>query len=421
METHLPTVIIDQLPLEVWAKVFKCLRPNSDELFDDARTQTVAKVMTEQAYFHQLKLVCSKFRDVFAEHPELSNEIIIGKPSSAASTFVPSILLWIQRCSVCTFNAFSGEQHHELVLGALAGSSSLKSVFLANTPAAAVCTLPVFKSLTRCDFDNHEQLDLSPLQALPSLEELYVSAGEYSNVPSAGRLATLWVKEAIVNLNPASMEEISFSCLRLYTCRLSGLHGSGLIACKALARLEIDDAEITAAHGYNFLQVGEDVVASVPAKMSELTCLTKLNMVLACSSASHFNLDWLYSIVSLRHLKLKVQHPFRVSEKLTQLVELTSIEVEADGDTCGGASYSVGWEEMQALKHLELAGPISFDSRILQLTSIRNLVCVKLASLRPCATDGTTSQLARLMYQLAVQCPQVQVHVDGELIGSSTL
>lgn len=119
-------------------------------------------------------------------------------------------------------------------------------------------------------------------------------------------------------------------------------------------------------------------------------------------------------------MKLNVQHPFQVSEKLTQLVELTSLEVEADGDPCGDASYSVNWEEMQALKHLKLAGPISFDYRILQLTSLQSLVCVKLESLHPRATR-TTSELARLMYQLAVQCPQVQVHVDGDLIGSSTL
>ena len=97
--THLSTVTVDQLPLEVWAKVFEYLRPSMDavDVVGDGQPQNVAKVMTEQACFHQLKLVCSKFRDVFAEHPELSREIIISKVSSAASTFVPSILLWIQR------------------------------------------------------------------------------------------------------------------------------------------------------------------------------------------------------------------------------------------------------------------------------------------------------------------------------------
>ena len=251
-ETQLPTVTVDQLPLEVWAKVFEYLRPNSQDALDD-QSQNVARLMTEQACFHQLKLVCSKFREVFAEHPELSNEISISKPtgSSDASTFVPSILLWIKRWhrSIGIFNAFHGQQHHELILGALAVSSSLESVFLKNTPAAAVCALPVFTSLRRCDFDQHEQLNLSDLRALPSLQELYLSAGEYSNVPSAGSLITLWVQDANVKFSTALMEDISFTSLTLQTCKLRGLHDSGLIACKALARLDIDRVITMAAHG----------------------------------------------------------------------------------------------------------------------------------------------------------------------------
>ena len=88
---HLPALNGDKIPHEVWAKVFEYLRPNSEDAVDNAQTQNVAKVMTDQACFHQLKLVCSKFRDVFAEHPELSNAVNISQPSSDASTFVVSM------------------------------------------------------------------------------------------------------------------------------------------------------------------------------------------------------------------------------------------------------------------------------------------------------------------------------------------
>ena len=379
--------------------------------------------MADQACFHQLKLVCSKFRDVFAEHQELSSEINISKPSPATTAFVPSILLWIQRwrSSISSFQAFSGEQHHELVLGALAClSSSLDSVFLTNTPAAAVCTLPVFQSLKRCDFDDHDQLNLSALQALPSLEELYLSAGDYSSVPSAGQLTMLWVLEADVQFSRASMEDISFKHLVMNVCEIGGLHDSGLIACKALMDLDISAAAFAAALESDFLQVGDNGLASIPAKISELTCLTKLDLVLASSLDDPFDLDWVYSIVSLNCLELKVQCPFNVSEQLTRLCELTSLTLNADGHACQ-ASYAVGWEPMHNLKQLELAGRIAFDSRMLQLTTLKTLECVKLTNLHPCAEDGTASELARLMYQLAAQCPQVQVYVDGMLIGSSPL
>ena len=256
---HLPPVNADQLSLEVWARVFKYLKPNGKHAVEDqARAQRVAKLMADQACFHQLKLVCSKFRDIFAEHPQLSNEITISKPSSATAAFVPSILLWIQRwrSSICSFQAFSGKQYHELVLGALAClCSSLDSVFLANTTAEAVCALPVFKSLRRCNFDDQQHLDLSALQALPSLEELYLSDGNYSSVPSAGKLTSLWVQDANVDFSRASTKDVSLKSLVMYSCKLSGLHDSGLTVCKALTNLEIDDAAFPALVTYKLVLI----------------------------------------------------------------------------------------------------------------------------------------------------------------------
>ena len=76
----------------------------------------MTKVVTDQACFHQLKVACSKFIHVFAQHPELSNEITICKP--VADTFGPSLLLWTQlwSSSICKFNTFSLEQPHKLML-----------------------------------------------------------------------------------------------------------------------------------------------------------------------------------------------------------------------------------------------------------------------------------------------------------------
>lgn len=317
--THLTTVTVDELPLEVWARVFEYLRPKSKHAVDgdqgqQARIQRVAKLMADQACFHQLKLVCSKFQDVYAEHPELSNEISISKISSATSIFVPSILLWVQRwgSSICSFKAFSGKQHHELVLGALAClSTSLDSVFLTNTPAAAVCALPVFKSLKRCDFDDHQLLNLSALQALPSLPKLYLSGGDYSSVPSAGQLTMLWVQEANVEFNRAVMEDISLKDIVIYSGELSRLHDNGLSACKGLTDLVFADAVFKAALVSDFLQQQQNNQTTIPAKISHLTCLTNLDLWVASCFDNFFDLDWVYSIVSLRCLKLTVQCPLR--------------------------------------------------------------------------------------------------------------
>lgn len=423
MSTVVPMVSVDQLPLEVLTKVFKCLKPHGDDaasVNSSRKTQLVAKVMADQASFHQLPLVCSKFNSVFAEHPELSDELNISK--HVARTFVPSVLLWIHRwrSSISSFNAFSGEQHHELVLGALACPCSLlESICLVKPPAGAVCALPTFKSLRRCDLDGSKDekdyLDLSALHQVFSLEELYLSTGRFSSVPSSGHLTTLWVSQSSVRFTGNLLEDISLKSLTMRHCAMSGLHDSGLAACKSLSSLCVIHAVFTAALQDDVLRVVKTLVASLPARMSELRCLTSLHMALVSSSSTtHFDLAWLYSLKAMKNLQLKVDGACEIGTDLTRLMEVTSMKITALATH--HASYSVDWEAMQTLKRLELAGPISFDSRMLQLTSVRSLSCVELTRLCPCVTDSTVSVLARLMYRLAAKCPQVQVRVDKSLL-----
>ena len=171
-----------QLPHEVWARIFQHLQAVYDKehtcsLLSEA--QIVAHAAADQAHFHQLKLVCSKFQDVFAKHPDLSNRIIIGK--SVGHPFIPSILLWIQhwRSTILQVSWFSVNEHQEMVLGALACPDSvLSDIQLIQASQNCVYSLPVFTALSRCHlYGQQDQLDLTALQALPSLKELSLSNG----------------------------------------------------------------------------------------------------------------------------------------------------------------------------------------------------------------------------------------------------
>ena len=413
------TVTVHQLPLEVSARIFQYLKVHGDDAVLSSQadiTQSVRVVMADQACFHQLKLVCSRFNSVFDKHSELSSEINLGR--HAARTFVPSILLWIHRwrSSIYRFNSFYGEQHLELVLGALAcPCSSLASVFLTNPPESAVCALPAFLSLKQCDIEGskglNEQLDVSALQELPSLQELYLSTGSYSSVPSSGHLTKLWVSEGRIQFSENSDEGISLKFLSIYKCSLSGLHNSGLAACKSLLHLDARACTFTAALEDDKLRVGLKQVASIPANISQLTCLTGLDLSLTSCSNTQFDLEWVYSLVALKDLQLVLKFTVEVSSHLTCLTDLTSLKLTP---VCKGqVTYCVDWEAMQALARLELTGSISFDTSMLLLTSVTGLRCVNLKNLRPCAANSTVSVLARLMYQLAAKCPKVKVHVDG--------
>ena len=422
-----PSDAVDRIPLEVWARIFEHLRPDSEDVSasimwrQPGASHRLSVLLTKQARLYQLNLVCPKFRSVFLQHPELSNEISIHF-TSAAHALLPSALLWIQRWrrSLHTFNSFCGEEHHELLLAAMASPGSLlDSVYLTNAPASAVFVLTIFSHLRQCTFTDHEdQLDLLTLQAVPSLEELRLSYGSYSNIPSDGHLTSLCSCFATLEFSPAPTEhDISLKLLSMTYCSASGLHGSGLAACKSLASLVVVQSTLTAANSTDVLRVADDKVASIPARMSELTCLTSLEMNLASSTDDHFDIDWVYSLVNLKCLELDIQHSFQVGGQFTQLSQLTSLKLSIgvfDGSVLW-ASYSVDWEIMQNLEILKLEGPISCDARMLQLTSIQGLRQLVLTDLYPCADNSTAPVLAQIGYQLATKCPQVQVLVSSDV------
>lgn len=414
---------VTQLPLEVWARIFSHLKAEN-VLASAVSEQAVAKLMADQAYFHQLKLVCSKFRDVFAEHPELSDEISVNK--SSAHTFIPSILVWIQRwrSSIQRVNWFSRKEHQEMLLGALACPDSLLDmVYLTNASQNAVHALPVFSSLSQCEFhDQQVQLDLTALHALPSLKELTLSSGCYSSVPATGHLTTLWVMNGTVLFSGASLQDISLETLVIISSKLSGLHDIGLAACTALSCLECRSCVFSAELDGDVLQLSEDVTALIPARMSELTCLTKLEMGIEPGSDMPLDISWVYSLFALRHLELDIEGEFLVSRHWTQLTGLTCLKLSntaASDNELQCASFNIDWQAMQALRHLEIDGPVSFNACILQLTTLQGLSFLHLSDIQACAEDDTASYLARLMYQLAARCPWVRVYVDETPIDSA--
>ena len=97
---NLASSSVDQLPVELWKRFVQSLRPDSREIvksfWDSADSECeVAALLSDQARFHQLKLVCSKFYQVFLQHPELSAEVFL--PKDSASDLRPSLILWLRR------------------------------------------------------------------------------------------------------------------------------------------------------------------------------------------------------------------------------------------------------------------------------------------------------------------------------------
>ena len=89
------------LLMDLWANIFAYLKPDHTVDFfdwddtDERQRQDVSELITAQAHYHKLKLVCSKFKQVFQEHSELSDEIILAEGNR--SHMMPHALVWLRQ------------------------------------------------------------------------------------------------------------------------------------------------------------------------------------------------------------------------------------------------------------------------------------------------------------------------------------
>ena len=169
-----------QLPIEVWNKVFACLKPNCMRL--EQSFNRVDEAATQQAQLHQLRIVCTKFNKVIEQHPELLDQLLPGQISWQSW---PSLLRWLQRyrSHVRIFMPFCDADCQTLLLGALAcPSSQLTEVFLPESGMLHIHALSVFTTITKCSLSNPEknEMDLKPLHGLHSLQYMFLEYGQYS-------------------------------------------------------------------------------------------------------------------------------------------------------------------------------------------------------------------------------------------------
>ena len=208
-----------QLPPEMWARIFVLVKPDSKELLVrpwkfTARSEAVLHIMADQACFRQLQLVCSTFNKVFAEHPELSDEMLLNEHAIRSS--VPSALLWIQRWrhSICRLVAFTEHEHQTVVLEALNWVASLKCAIMSHASMSIVSMLPGFSSLSRCDFHSPEDvLELSALHSLYSLQQLYLSDANFCATPS--HMLVLSAVDCQIYFNGDSTHSINMTSISL--------------------------------------------------------------------------------------------------------------------------------------------------------------------------------------------------------------
>ena len=327
--------VVDQLPVELWKRIFQSLRPDSkgtvNSLWDDADPECdIAALLSDQARFHQLKLVCSRFHQVFLQHPELSAEVILAKGN--ASNLMPSLLLWLRRfAKSVTF--FYNSPYQDMVLGGLSClESELAHAYLTGVSSATIHGLANFSSLRRCELNMPENiLDLQPLQFLACLSDLSLAGGTFFNLSVGSQLTNIHMESSRASCLQGPNYASSLKSLQCHHATLLDFHERGLSGCIGLEKLALTEAVVHAAMPEETFAVGSCVEFNIPGNMSELTQLSSLSIELASSQPAHFVLDWVCTITSLVDLEVNVQSACFVDDSLTLLFTVNKLEfVQSD-------------------------------------------------------------------------------------------
>ena len=414
--------------MDLWAKVFANLTPDHTaavELFhmddtDAEQKHAVSKVVTAQAQYHKLKLVCSKFKQVFQEHSELSDELLLAEGNR--SHMIPSALVWLRQSgsAISKFTAFYGGPTQDMLLAAMSSSApQLEYVHLSGPTKTTLSGLLAFKSLKRCYLVKPATaLSLYPLRNLPCLESLSLQSGTFNRLATPRCVTSLLIGDSCV---VCAQELFSLTCLKtlvIAASRVSSLHDLGLLACTSLTHLELRECLVIAADPANQFAVDPRAPLCIPAQLSLLTKLSHLGVDLASSDIQDFNAGWLYKMTSIETLVCAISGTICLDNRLTQLRKLKDLQVSAANCTDDEwmiCYCAIEWEAFHQLTHVSFTGPSSFDESILRLTSVNKLQRVCLWDFHP-EDDLTAKYLAILAHRLAAHCPQVDFVIDEEVV-----
>lgn len=420
-----------QLSPELWARILRLAGPDLCGLYANFEFQwpfleTVSTMWALQKRHRGLQLVCKVFRNVFIAYPVFSEAIALA---GARQTSLPSLLSWLGNHSSSVRTLASGASgaggsawHLEMVLASLvAPAPALHTLIASGASPRAMAVLPVFTSLQQCDLTAPHHgtdalLDLSPLQALPSLETLKLQRGEFCNLHALPYLTLLRVAESSVESQQNTLFARSLRELCVVHSRIEGFHVSGVCACMVLDRLDILNSKIGALQGHHNVAFDVRVNHSfqVPESMTSLTSLSSLSV----QSGVRQSHRWVYMLTSLTAIDFKSYGVanLTIPAELTQLQGLQAFRVSGreSGLDASTLILQVDWDLMLHLKDVNIIWhTIICDVKILQLASAKSLVSVEFDACMP--ADQTTMHNMALLAHAAAFQPNKYISVNGHV------
>ena len=340
--------------------------------------------------YHNLRLVCKAFRDLFRKHPSLSDRVLVreGLPGSR----LPQLLNALHRnqASTQTLISFAEAPAADAALAVLlCPTPRLQKLTLDWASETTLHLVSVFTSLTFCEIlqpVKEDALDVAPLSSLANLQKLSLVYGTFTNIHPPGRLKCFRVSQATATMCQNYDRHSSLLKLRVEDCELSM---SGLLGICAFTNLQVlecgDHTVVTASNAANSLSLVAPI--HVPADFFSLSGLTKLTMICVSSQAVGGNIDtaWLYGLSHLQLLALNVyvdrNHVIglcmALDDKLTRLTNLQYLMAAADADCA--IHFCVPWHLMTALQGVNFYGSVGITgdmSELLQASRLETITYI---------------------------------------------
>ena len=429
--------ILPGLSDDLWAKIIVELEGR----FTDClrfRVNEPVSLAKAQSSFHQLRLVCHKFNDVFKDHPKLSRCLALSPALTQQS--LPGLLAWLQqyRASVEIFAACGSPCMEAALSKLMPPQTSLDTVFLSFCSSSAVQLMSGLTSLTHCEIVSpRDTVLLTPLKDLVNLQKLHLTDGQFAASGLPAHLTNLTIEGANLFISQSTLGSSCVTSLRkLRVCdgELSGLHPRGLLACSIVEHLQLEGCLIAADELEQRVDFTRDhsKVVCMPTGISELTSLSSLTLSLGLDTPGvrFFDLGPLHALNLLQDLCVLFEGPnmrMRLSAELSALQKLTSLYLSAhrrteyDEDIPSDravAKLHVDWSGMHALQRLTIRNwHFTCTSSMLELTALRNLSLVDFDNSRPVEMEDEQSSFkwfSLMVYQLARHCPHVVLKIDEE-------
>ncbi len=384
LKSEAPLDFANGLSLELWAQIMSLLVSGVPE--ENAMRCSPERIFSQQASFYRLRLVCTRFNEVFWKYPDLCRGLVFRQQQ--ADTLSPSLVAWLKRyhTSVQSMAAYCGNSAQIQLLAMLSSSkNNLRSVLVQNYLCGSLPSFAAFDHLTILEVvaPGVGLVDLSTLQLSKSLQTLVMQDGTFETKSLPPNLTYLFLARSKLTSYKGCSCVTSLTRLNLVHSSLLGLHTRGLSACHALEGLTCLESCITATDMQQYLMFNQTSFI-LPLGLSALTSLRCFDATI--TSTSTVTLDAFCELTFLQDLTVRARGAsLWANSGLSRLSMLTSLRLLAhSANQNAGVQLFTEWLGMQALQVLDITCDyFSFGRDILGLVKLESLRQVNIKSAMP--------------------------------------